>query len=232
MKTVSPSLDGIIPCNPIEAVMRLTQFVDVQMPYRLGSGGYVKGPVDAPWTADKFGIVGSDCLGAITHAYALSRHRPGFNRNAYGAWDILDVEDDINSNSLIGDARHKADLFVELAIGELLQVGDVLAYPTIKLVVEHSPSPTMVPGFKDWMRHADGSIMEWIGHGELVKNPNNVRVGGPYTNAQVIQCYGGNNRRPAIRMTDASAMDHHDNTWPKLEHRTTVLRLNPAHPTR
>lgn len=216
-------IDGLTPTSQLAALARLGKFVDVMMPYRLGSGGYRRGTfgtaADQPWTTDTAGVVGCDCWGAIKFAFGLVGHRPGFNvGNDYGRWDILDVTDDINANSAIGDARHRQELFVEVPSGAALQIGDVLTYPTIML-----PNS----GSTDWLRDDAGEVMKWIGHGQLVKSPVGVRVGGPYSNAEVIQCYGPSDRRPAIRITDGSAMDHHDERWPKSEHRTTVLRIHP-----
>lgn len=195
----------------------------MMMPYRLGSGGYHRGTFgtvnDVPWTPDTHGVVGSDCWGAIKFAFALVGHRPGFNTSLKRSkFDILDVTDDINSNSAIGDARTKQELFVELKHDDVIQVGDILTYPTIML-----PNKERT----DWLRDEDGDVLRWIGHGQLVKSPGGARVGSQYSGIEVIQCYGPNNRRPAIRITDASAMDKHDERWPKPEHRTTVLRIHP-----
>lgn len=233
------TVDGTVPVSPVAAVARLRRHVDVMMPYRLGSGGYTSRSVgqsalmrynvdelDYPWSADRSGVVGSDCAGAICYAYALVRHRPGFNKFAYDRFDILDVEDDLNTNSMIGDATHGQELFVKVPPGRPLQVGDVLAYPTIMLTVTTGVAPMQ---HTDWLRDDDGNPRKWIGHCQLVKEPRAMLSGGPYTNAQVIQCYGPNDRRPAIRVTDAHVMDAHDDRWPLPEHRTQVLRLHPRY---
>lgn len=219
-------IDGVTPVQAVAAVSRLLRYADVQMPYRYGSGDYHPGHFgleqDVPWSSDRLGVVGSDCAGAICYAYALRRRRLGFNKFPYTRWDILDVEDDLNTNSMIGDATHRQELFTIVPAGDALHVGDVLAYPTIMLTVTTGVAPMR---HTDWLRDDDGNIRKWIGHCQLVKTPNGVVAGGLYTHAEVLQCYGPNDRRPAIRVTDAHAMDAHDHTWPKPEHRTRVLRL-------
>lgn len=233
-------LDGLTPCSPSLAVNRAMRFVDVSMPYRLGSGDYRQGASDQPWTPDPEGVVGCDCLGLVCFAYGLHRSRPGFNRHAYGMFDFLDVEDDINSNSLIGDALHGTQpLFRIVTPGQELHIGDVLCYPTIMLTHEiQIPAPPSQASsamdraglqrppstHTDWVRGPDGKPLQWIGHGAIVTTTGWARAGGPYSKAQIVQCYGPNDRRPAIRVTDASAFDHHDDKWPKEEHRTRVLR--------
>lgn len=208
----------------LTAISRLVNFVNISMPYRLGAGGYHSIGSYSPWSADNSGVVGCDCWGAIRFAYALSAHRPGFNKFAYDRFDILDVEDDVNSNSAIGDARHRQELFVELAKGTTIQIGDIVTYPTIMLTHDEYINEGMSKK-TDWMRNDDGSIKQWIGHGALVRTPNGAVVGDHFSKLSIIQCYGPNNRRPAIRATDGSVFDHHDATWPEAQHRTTVLRV-------
>jgi hypothetical protein len=217
--------DGIVPRTPVQAISRLASFVDVAMPYRLGAGGYHGIDSDSPWSADNSGVVGCDCWGAIRFAYALSAHRPGFNKFAYARFDILDVEDDVNSNSAIGDARHRQELFVELTKGTTIQMGDIVTYPTIMLTHTVATQIGSIRSKTDWLRNPDGSIKQWIGHGALVRTPNGAVVGDHFSKLSIIQCYGPNNRRPAIRVTDGSVFDHHDATWPEAQHRTTVLRV-------
>lgn len=212
--------DGVVPLSISTAVARMRSQVGRGMPYRLGSGGYIAGSYgtsrDVPWTSDPHGVLGSDCAGAVCYAFALSRHRPGFNHVRRGFWDILDVVDDLNTNSMIGDARSTQELFVEVPYGDPLRPGDLLAYPTIRL-----------QNGEDWVRNADGHAIEWIGHVQMVEWGNVGVAGGPYTSVKVMQCHGGQTRVPAIVRSDASAMDQHDHTWPKPEHRTAVLRLHP-----
>jgi len=200
-----------------QAVARLMGFRDHMFPYRLGAGGHrVIGP-DTPWSPDPFGVVGCDCWGAIRFAYGLPSHLPGFNKNAYPRFDILDVEDDINANSAIGDARHTRALFVEIASpGEPIRPGDILTYPTIMLVDRLKTN---------WILNDDSTIRRWIGHGAIVVDAWGSTVGKSFSNIQILQCYGPNDRRPAICQTDGSVFDHHDSIWPNFEHRTTVLRV-------
>lgn len=208
--------DGRKPCGPSEAIARALAYANVAMPYRLGSGDYrphvVAGKlVDAPWTRDRVGVLGSDCWGLIRFAYKLRGHRPGYAPGRVPApyRDQSDVDDDINSNSAIEDALTTRELFEIVPHGEPLRDGDVLTYATIRIM------------------GADGELHTFIGHGQLVHAPRGVLAGGPYTPATVVQCFGGNDRKPAIMVTDAHAMDRHDQQWPKEGHRTQVLRVVP-----
>lgn len=212
------------PCSPAMALSRLHMMAGVDMPYELGSGGYHPEPMagggvlDVPWTVAPNGKRGCDCWGAVCYAFMIRRTRPGYNTGPNRVVALCDVEGDVNSNSAIGDARDAKDLFRFVEPGELILQGDVLSYPSIRLKDEHG----------NFYRNTDGSLRTWIGHGQVVaENPTGVVVGMGYTPLRVYQCFGGEGRRPAIMLTDAHAMDHHDHDWPKNEHRTHVLRIVP-----
>jgi hypothetical protein len=185
--------------------------------YWLGTGNYkpqmVGGQlVDTPWTqtTDKTGLIhtGSDCAGfAICWCYKLPRHRPGYDRNgAFG-----DVEDDINCNSVLGDAIGDVDhppahdLFT-VATG-MPQPGDLLVYPTIRLA---------------------GHPLPFIGHVGIVVSTGRLTswdvVHPRYDLLDVAQCCGGDGRSPAVLLTDGSAWAKHHRDWPKPEHTVYVVR--------
>lgn len=207
---------GRNPCTAHEAVARMLTFAGVEMPYELGSGDYHPrqehgGIVDVPWTPGPSGVIGSDCAGAaICFAYKLARHRPGFasGRAPKLYWDQSDVDDDINCNSAIEDALTVRELFTIVPRGEVILPGDLLTYPTLTI---HA---------------ADGELHRFIGHVQMaIINPLAVKSGGPYSSIVVAQCFGGNGRKPAIMVTDAHAMDRHDQQWPREQHRAQVLRV-------
>lgn len=165
--------------------------------YELGTGDWDT-PVGAP----------SDCAGfAICRCYGLRRHRPGFNR---GVWSS--VEDDLNCNSAIEDADHNRELFVR---GDRPELGDLIAYPTIRL-----------PG---------SGAGPWIGHIAIVvgvDRARNIDMTRPdWSLLDVVQCCGPSPTRPngipGIIASNGAHWNDHDRTWPKLKHRTALLRLVP-----
>jgi len=195
------------PCSPAEAVQRALSLVNNGGEYQLGTGDYqpvMRGGrmIDLPWT-QRGEAVGCDCAGfAISWCYKLRRHRPGFN---HGDW--ASVEDDLNSNSAIEDAEHRRELF---AIADRPMPGDLLAYPTI---------------------HLPGHPQPFIGHVGIVVAVNRCAEWDPampqYHLLDVAQVCGPNGRRPACVRTDGSVWDRHTANWPKMEHRTKVLRALP-----
>lgn len=198
------------PCSASSAVLRALSLVGRGGQYELGTGDYVpydpgNGVIrDLPWTT-RNGLTGSDCAGfAICWTYQIVRHRPGFNT---GAW--ASVSDDINCNSAIEDSDHAHDLF-ERVIGNDVQPGDLLTYPTIRL---------------------PGHAMPWVGHVAIVTDVS--RAGAfdamkpDYSLFRVAQCCGPNGRSPAVISSDGSIWNMHDHDWPKPEHRTVILRVLP-----
>jgi hypothetical protein len=189
--TFDGSNRGERPLQPLEAVGRLLLMVGKDMPYTLGTE--------------------RDCAGVVCSAFKLTRHRRGFAcGNLPPEWArFADVEDDINTNSMIKDALLNRDLFRFVPDGALLSAGDLLAYPTIR------------------MRDADdGELHEWIGHVQMVLEPNG-RAGGPYDRVQVLHSHGPNGRRPAVTVGYADVMDKHNAKWPKPHHKAWALRVVP-----
>ena len=191
------------PCSSSEAVARALSIVGKGGQYVLGTGDYrPTAQHDEPWTT-RDGMTGSDCAGfAISWAYKLVRHRPGFNR---GAWAT--VADDLNCNSAIEDAQHNQELF---EIVSTPAPGVLLAYPTFTL------------------KGHDGQPLRFIGHVGIVTSVRRCTEWDHdhprYDLLDVAQCCGPNGRRPAVIATDGSLWRHHDEAWPKPEHRTWMLR--------
>lgn len=193
------------PCPASVAVARALALVGQPGAYQLGTGNY-NGVPDIPWTErERDHAIGCDCAGfAISWCYKLRRHRPGYNKG--GAFD---VEDDINVNSILGDATSKQpDLFG--LVQSTPQPGDLLCYPTFRL-------PT-VP-------------MPFIGHVGIVIGTTRLTGWDPgsprYDLLDVAQCKGPDGRSPAVIATDGSIWMHHAEVWPKPEHTVYLVRAIP-----
>lgn len=184
-------MTGPRPCSPIAAVTVARSLVGTGT-YELGTGD-----CDTPIGGK------SDCFGfAFNRCYGVRRHRPGFN---VGPW--ASVSNDLNCNSAIEDADHHREMFVRAQRPEL---GDLIAYPTIRLPEHMGP---------------------WIGHIAIVVDVSRVLEWDPATPdwslLGVVQCAGPNGRHPAILATSGSGWNGHDLTWPKAAHRTALLRVVP-----
>ncbi len=194
---------GPRPCSSLEAVARVNAMVG-QGEYIYGTGDYrPRGGVDVPWTS-KGGKLGSDCAGlAICYAYMLRRNRPGFARGSHPVIPY-DIDDDINCNSALEDALGHRELFEPITTPAL---GCLLVYPTFRIAGRESP---------------------FIGHVGIVVSLARCLEWNPldpdYSLLDVVQCRGPNGRSPGVVRTDGSLWDHHDERWPKIEHRTTMLR--------
>lgn len=188
------------PNNATDALARMIAMRGMDYPYILGTGNRTHGIPRGPW----------DCAGAaICEAFEVTRHRPGYARGALPpAWSrFADVIDDINTNSVIKDALLNQDLFRFVPDGELLEGGDLLAYPTI---IIHDSS---------------GEVHRFVGHVQMALTPNGARAGGPYSGVRVLHACGGDGRRPAVIESSAKVMDRHNEIWPKLAHRAWALRV-------
>jgi hypothetical protein len=142
-----------------------------------------------------------DCVGfAWEECYGMPRHIDGLNRKGGG---IGDVEDDANTNSLIGDADTDRDVVERIDEPEL---GCLIMYPTIRL--EGHPQP-------------------WIGHVGIVVGLSRY-VAGDWSTLDTVQCCGPNGRRPGVLALPGYAFAQHDKLWPKPEHRSVLLRVLQA----
>ncbi len=181
----------------------------LDMPYELGTGGYDPSHPDDPCT-ERDGKRGCDCAGAAQcYAYRIVRHDPGFASGMAPALyrDQIDIDDDHNTNSAIEDALTMQEVY-ELVTGPVLP-GDLLAYATIRIRAEE-----------------DGEVHTWIGHVAMIKYvPTGWLPGDGYHALRILQCCGGNGRRPLVLNTDGSLFDRHDMNWPKEAHRTQILRV-------
>jgi hypothetical protein len=196
------------PCTPAEAVARALAWVDKPGVYWLGAGNYhphlIAGTMlDEPWTSAPNGAPASDCRFACCFCYKLPAHRGGFNK---GTW--ASVSDDLNYNSAIEDSEHDRELFVP--VDGPPAIGDILCYPTI------------------WL---SGHLEPWIGHGAIVvgvsRAANFDPIAPKFSLLDIVHCHGPPMVGPAITKSDGTVFDAHSMRWPKLEHRSRLLRLVP-----
>lgn len=208
------------PTTATEAAYRAHSIAGAGGQYVLGTGNYspeiIPGGVrDLPWTKrESDGLVGCDCAGLVVWAYKVRRHRPGYNKGGR-----FDVEDDLNCNSMLGDAMGAQDLFTLVDSG-LPQVGDVIAYPSFYLYDSYGHR----------MLH-NGSPLHWIGHTCIVTDTGRVDHWDwkrpAWYQLDVAQCKGPDERAPGVVLTDGSIWSHHDSVWPKPEHRSWLIRGIP-----
>jgi hypothetical protein len=172
----------------------------------IGAGTYKLGASDKD--ADDLVF---DCLSfCVRYGYGIAGHRPGFNRDWKEDWmtgATSSVIDDLNSNSAIEDAFHARELF-ELVTGPP-QLGDIIAAPTIRL--QGHPDP-------------------WVGHAVIVAGVERAhRRWDPQHPAfallDVVECHGPDKTHPAIRMNNGTYFDGWRATWPKVQHRSWLLRV-------
>jgi len=200
------------PASAAEAVARALSIIGKGGQYALATGDYrpvtVGGHlVDLPWTArEKDGLIGSDCAGfAICWCYKLRRHRPGFNRGG-----DFDCEDDINNNSVLGDAMGAMDCFQ--VVQDLPQPGDLLSYPTFRLA---------------------GVPQPFIGHVGICVGVDRVDIDAwdlnepRFDQLDVAQCHGPDKFTPGVVQTDGSIWLRHNHDWPKPQHRAYLIRALP-----
>lgn len=193
---------GLVPCSASEALERMLELAQLQdAEYMLGTGNYNPGGYVRRY----------DCAGAaICEAYKLTRHRPGFASGAPPYPDMNDVDDDINTNSALEDAFGKCELFELVLEGPILP-GDLVMWATIHLTV-----------------HEDGKLVvkTFIGHVLMVKAaPPGWTPADGWHLVRMLQCCGGNGRRPAVIETDGHAIDDRNRVWPKPAHRAHVVRV-------
>lgn len=166
----------------------------------IGHGVYQLGKGNADTLDDEE----QDCAGfASNKCHGIPRHRKGFAKGG-------DVEDDLNSNSAIWDAEHEQDLY-ERATRPA--IGDILAYPTIRIRDEH------------------GELHTFIGHEAIVIGVDRVLEWNPlspdWSLIDIAQCCGPNGRKPGVIQSTGAAFNHHDEVWSKPQHRTRLLRVKP-----
>lgn len=208
------------PCSATEAVARALSLVQRgDGEYRLGTGDYrprtVGGKlIDLPYTTRDDSKMGCDCAGVICWCYKLVRHRPGYNVGG-----PYNVEEHMNCNSMLGDAMRGNDVFKIVADDP--RPGDVIAYPSFFLYDQDGKR----------LKGDDGNDMHWIGHTAIVVGVSRIPrwdVHHPrWDLLDVVQVKGPDGRSPAALATDGSIWMHHDEQWPKAQHRSWLMRAIP-----
>ena len=190
--------DGKVPCSTEEAIRRMVALSKIaDSSYQLGTGSYNPHGFTRQY----------DCAGAICEAFELARHRPGFASGRPQYADQNDVDDDINTNSMLEDASGPRDLFEPVLEGPVLP-GDLVMWATVTIKGE------------------DGHSHVFIGHVLMVYQvPEGWDPSQGWHRVRMLQCCGGNGRKPAVIETDGSVIDRHNTVWPKPAHRAYVVRV-------
>lgn len=158
--------------------------------YDLGEGDYQPTHVLPLTHSDRKDYeLASDCIGAVVHALAVPRRRPGFNEGRHSV-----VTGYVNTDSAIQDAQHERDLF-EL-VTDRPHPGDLLCWPSI-YEGELAADPAK--------RRRAGKRMR-IGHISIIVEVRALEwdwAAPAFDLVDVVQC--GSTHRPAIhRSTGAS----------------------------
>lgn len=186
--------------TPAEALERCRALV--------GKGQYLLGALDGDAARQVF-----DCTSfSMRYAFELAGKRLGFNRAWTEDWCTgtrASVVDHINSNSAIEDAMHERDLF-EFVTGRP-ELGDLVVCPTIRLPDHPDKGP-------------------WIGHAAIVSGVDRSKhrwdpQAPQFALLDIIECRGPDGRSPAIRQTNGTYFDTWRQTWPKVNHRSWLLRV-------
>lgn len=197
------SNDGHVPCSAEEAVQRMLALeASRKGEYVWGAGHYDPERPELLGQTTVGGRTGWDCAGAaISYAYRLARHRPGFNRQAWAT-----VEDDINVDSVLEDADPERGGRGEL--GELVTTpapGILLLTPTIRIPEEHFDEP---------------------GHVRLIIDASKWDPSRPrWADVIYLECRGPNGRSPGVVRDTGESVDRHDELWPKPQHRAALVRI-------
>lgn len=189
------SEDGVIPCSPEEAVARMVELEASRRGcYRWGAGHYDPARPDLLGMTEVGGVLGWDCAGAaISHAYRLTRHRPGFNRQPHAT-----VEDDINVDSLLEDAD--PDRGGRQELGELVTEpapGVLILTPTIRIPERNFVEPGHVRMIVDCSR-----VHAWVSRLPL------------FAQVTYLECRGPDGRRPGVVRDSGESVDQHNAKWP------------------
>lgn len=116
------------PAPAAERVARALAMVEAALVtphvYDLGEGDYLREAVLPLTHSERKLRPASDCIGAVMHALAVPRRRPGFNVGRHSV-----VTGYVNTDSAIQDAQHEQDLFT--LVTDRPQLGDLLCWPSI-----------------------------------------------------------------------------------------------------
>lgn len=193
------------PCTALEAVDRAMRMFQ-QCEYQLGAGDYDRRTDATPQRA-------FDCCGfAISYAWKIRRHRPGYNRHTRAS-ELLPhgatVVDDVNVDSFYEDAaygvqelgvallQHEAPRPGDLAITRSIRKGDVL----------HAPA------FSE-MGH-----VRMFTKGPVAWDPNHPS----YASCTLVQIHGPNGTVGPV-VSSGLELDHWNANWPTPRFCVVVVR--------
>lgn len=195
--------DGYTPCSPEEAVQRMLELeASRKGQYVWGTGAYQPKHPELMGMTTNSGLMGWDCAGAaISYAYRLMRHRPGFNVQGHAT-----VSDDINCDSVLEDADPARGGMQEL--GEIVEIpapGVLLITPTIRIPAKNFVEP---------------------GHVRLIIDATHWHPDVPlYENVIYLECHGPNGHTPGVTRSNGRSVDLHDQLWPRPLHRAAMVRI-------
>lgn len=195
--------DGRLPCSAEEALDRMLALeMSRKGCYVWGGGRYdPAAPLKLGMTAPN-GVEGWDCAGAaISYAYRLFRHRPGFNRQPGAS-----VTDDLNVDSILEDSDVRRGGALEL--GELVNVpapGILLITPTIRIPPKGFHEP---------------------GHVRMVLDASKWKPEAPrWTDVVYLECCGPPGRAPGVIRNTGGSVDRWDAEWPAWNRRAALVRI-------
>lgn len=192
---------GLIPCSPEGAVQRMLELeASRKGAYSWGAGHFDPDHPGLLGMTVADGIQGWDCAGAaISHAFMLTRHRPGFNERPRAS-----VSGDLNVDSVIEDAT--PDLGGVQELGELVtapEPGVLLLTPTIR-----TPSKGFVEP----------------GHVRMIIDASKWIAAAPrWADVVYLECRGPNGRAPGVVRNTGESVDQWDATWPT--HKAVMVRI-------
>ncbi len=195
--------DGWTPLSPEQALQRMLELeASRKGVYSWGAGHF--DPLHPELLGMTLGEdrsigLGWDCAGAISYAYGLTRHRPGFNRQAHAT-----VEDDINVMSILEDANGALGGHEEL--GERVTIpapGVLLLTPTVTIAAKHFAEP---------------------GHVRMILDATKWDPKAPrWADVVYLEACGPNGRSPGVIRNSGESVDRWDKLWPS--HRAAMVRI-------
>ncbi|HEY1814921.1 MAG TPA: hypothetical protein VGG74_21385 [Kofleriaceae bacterium] len=193
---------GLIPCSLELAVQRMLELEASRKGcYSWGAGHWdATHPEQLGMTVGDNGLLGWDCAGAaISYAFMLNRHRPGFNAQPHAT-----ITDDLNVDSVIEDADPARGGRLEL--GELVTIpapGVLILTPTVRIPAKNFVDP---------------------GHVRMVLDATKWNPAAPrYADLVYLECRGPSGRSPGVVRNTGESVDQWDAVWPT--HKAAMVRV-------
>jgi hypothetical protein len=197
---------GFTPCSPEQAVQRMLDLETSRKGcYVWGAGHFDPDHPEMLGMTTVKGMTGWDCAGAaVSHAFELFRHRPGFNAQPQAT-----VSDDLNVDSILEDADPRRGGLLEL--GELATIpapGILLLTPTIRIPAKNFVDPGHVRLIIDATKW-DPSASKWA-------------------DVTYLECCGGPGRAPGVIRNTGESVDKWDSVWPKWNMCAAMVRIRAS----